>query len=127
MWVRDTPDMLDVLPVLVGPPPDQAPELYQVRSAVYWPEWISVPLLIMHGENDWIVNPDQSRELYNLMKGLGKDVTLIVYPGDDHALNGQLGGYPEAVRFFGRHFQTGTDFESNADNINAALRGISGQ
>jgi dienelactone hydrolase/uncharacterized protein YraI len=127
MWVRDTPDMLEVLTVLVGPPPDQAPELYQVRSAVYWPEWIRVPLLIMHGENDWIVNPDQSRELYDRIKSVGGDATLIIYPGDDHALDGQLGGYPEAVRFFGRHFQTGTDFESNADNINAALRGISGQ
>jgi dipeptidyl aminopeptidase/acylaminoacyl peptidase len=127
MWVRDTPDMLDVLTVLVGPPPDQAPELYQVRSAVYWPEWIRVPLLIMHGENDWIVSPEQSRELYDRIKSVGGDVTLITYPDDDHALDGQLGGYPEAVRFFGRHFQTGTDFESNADAIGVALRGISGQ
>lgn len=127
MWVEDAPDMLEILTVLVGPPPDRAPELYQVRSAVYWPEWITAPLLIMHGENDWIVSPEQSRKLYNLMKSVGRDATLIIYPGDDHALNGQLGGFPEAVRFFGRHFQTGTDFESHADTINAVLRGMTGQ
>jgi dipeptidyl aminopeptidase/acylaminoacyl peptidase len=127
MWVEDTPDMLDILTVLVGPPPDQAPDLYKVRSATYWPEWITVPLLLMHGENDWIVLPHQSQKLYDAMKAVGRDVTLIIYPGDDHALTGQLGGFPEAVRFFGRHFQTGTDFESRMDNINAALRGILGQ
>ncbi len=61
------------------------------------------------------------------MKSVGRDATLIIYPGDDHPLNGQLGGFPEAVRFFGRHFQTGTDFESNADAIGAVLRGMTGQ
>jgi hypothetical protein len=61
------------------------------------------------------------------MKSVGRNVTLLIYPGDDHALNGQFGGFPEAVRFFGRHFQTGTDFESNADAIGAALRALSGQ
>jgi dienelactone hydrolase len=125
-WVEDAPDMLDVLTVLVGPPPNQAPDLYKVRSAVYWPEWITCPLLIMHGENDWLVSPDQSRKLYDLMKSVGRDVTLLVYPDDDHQLTGQLGGFPEAVRFFGRHFQTGTDFESTGDAIGVALRGIGG-
>jgi dienelactone hydrolase len=126
MWVEDTPDMLEIFTVLVGPPPDQAPELYQVRSATFWPEWITVPLLLMHGENDWIVLPRQSQRLYDLMKSVGRDATLIIYPGDDHPLTGQLGGFPEAVRFFNRYFGNNHYFEENTDAINAALRGILG-
>jgi dipeptidyl aminopeptidase/acylaminoacyl peptidase len=125
MWVEDAPDMLEVLTVLVGPPPDQAPELYRVRSAVFWPESITCPLLIMHGENDWIVSPDQSRKLYDLIKGAGGDATLIIYVGDDHQLTGQFGGFPEAVRWFGRHFGTGTTFEGSSDAIGVALTALS--
>ena len=126
MWVNDNPDLLEILTVLVGPPPSQAPELYQVRSATYWPGSINVPLLLLHGGNDWTVLPSQSQKLYDALKAVGRDVTLVIYPGDDHQLNGQLSGFPEAVRFFGRHFQTGTDFESNAEMINLVLRGITG-
>jgi dipeptidyl aminopeptidase/acylaminoacyl peptidase len=79
----------------------------------------------MHGENDWIVSPDQSRKLYDLIKGAGGDATLIIYVGDDHQLTGQFGGFPEAVRWFGRHFGTGTTFEGNSDAIGVALTALS--
>ena len=50
MWVEDNPDILEILTVLVGPL--EQTELYAVRSATYWPEWINVPLLLLHGGAD---------------------------------------------------------------------------
>jgi acetyl esterase/lipase len=124
MWYDQSPDFAEVLQIMVGPSPQAAPEQYQTRSAVFWPELISCPLLLLHGENDWIVSPDQSRKLHDKMKALSKDVTLIIYPGDDHPLTGQLGGYPEAVRWFNRYLGGTSSYEDNWGNIQAATQAI---
>jgi dipeptidyl aminopeptidase/acylaminoacyl peptidase len=42
------------------------------RSAIYWPEALDVPLLIMHGGADWSVNPSQSLTIAQKLQDLGK-------------------------------------------------------
>ncbi|NDJ75725.1 MAG: prolyl oligopeptidase family serine peptidase, partial [Chloroflexi bacterium] len=122
-WPNDRPDVVQGVYVpLVGATPDQNPAAFRARSAVYWPELITVPILLMHGEADTEVSVTQSLLLYHALKDAGRDVTLVTYPGDDHPLTGQLGGYPEALRFFERYIGgDGVDrqYDTHWDNIRA--------
>ena len=43
------------------------------------------PILLIYGENDRGVPPDQGRELERQLKQLGKSVELVIYPGAGHA------------------------------------------
>lgn len=54
------------------------PEEDQLRN-------ISSPLLIIYGDQDQIVSVNQARQLEQALKVLGKDATLLVYPGCAHA------------------------------------------
>jgi len=60
---------------------------HKKRSAVYWPDKINVPLLILHGEDDWRVNVSQAKKLAQELKKLGKEHKLVVFPCGDHGLN----------------------------------------
>src|SRR5579862_8820948 len=46
---------------------------------------ISAPLLIIYGDQDHSVTPDQARQLELTLKTLGKDVQLLLYKGAPHA------------------------------------------
>lgn len=62
---------------------EQAPDLKNV-SPLNFPEEFSIPLLLMHGDDDRVVPPVQSRVLAQKLKAAGKDVTYIVQPEADH-------------------------------------------
>ena len=51
------------------------------------PPWeqLSAPILLIYGENDKGVPAEQGRQLEAKLRGLGKDVELVVYPNADHA------------------------------------------
>ena len=67
-----------------SPPRNSA---WQKRSAVYWPEKIDVPILILHGEDDWRVKVSQAKKLSEKLKEVGKEHELVIFPGGDHGLN----------------------------------------
>jgi dipeptidyl aminopeptidase/acylaminoacyl peptidase len=63
-------------------------ELRRERSAVYWPEKVDVPLLILQGGADWRVDPGTNAlALAQKLQELGKTFELIIYAGDDHGLS----------------------------------------
>jgi dipeptidyl aminopeptidase/acylaminoacyl peptidase len=49
-------------------------------------EDIVTPTLIMGGERDWNVPIQNSEQLYQALKRLGREVQLVVYPGQSHGL-----------------------------------------
>jgi dipeptidyl aminopeptidase/acylaminoacyl peptidase len=98
MWEK--PGMMLVLPALIGKGPNEAPEAYRDRSAVFWPDLINAPLLILHGEDDGSVPVEQSQQLAELLAQAGKIVKLVTYPGDDHGLSAHHAGYPETLAWF---------------------------
>lgn len=46
---------------------------------------LRAPILLIYGENDKSVTPEQGRQLEQELKRLGKDVQLVIYPGASHA------------------------------------------
>jgi len=74
--------MKNVIRELVGTDKSE----WEKRSAVYWPEKINVPVLILHGEDDWRVNVSQAKELSEKLKKAGKVHKLVIYPNGDHGL-----------------------------------------
>jgi dipeptidyl aminopeptidase/acylaminoacyl peptidase len=61
----------------------QAPDLKGV-SPVNFPQHFSIPLLLVHGAQDRVVPPVQSRIIAQKLKGAGKDVTFIEQKQADH-------------------------------------------
>ncbi len=43
---------------------------WEKRSAVYWPHKINVPILILHGEDDWRVKVSQAKKLSESTKAV---------------------------------------------------------
>jgi tetratricopeptide (TPR) repeat protein len=78
--------MKDTLIDLIGGTPGTKRNEYINRSAVYWPERINAPLLILHGDNDWRVNVSQAKELAKKLDELNKPNKLIIYPHGTHGL-----------------------------------------
>lgn len=60
---------------------------WENRSAYYWPEKIHVPILILHGEDDWRVRISQAKKFSEKLKEAGKVYDLVIFPEGDHGLN----------------------------------------
>ena len=73
-----------VLIQTIGGTPEQLPEEYKKRSALFLADKINTPLLIAQGTDDLEVPMYHSVDLYDKMKALGKDVELRLYEGEDH-------------------------------------------
>lgn len=83
-------------------------EIVRARSAVYWPETLDTPLLIMHGGADWSVNPSQSLTIAQKLQDLGKKYELVIYAEDGHILSrNQEDRDRRAIGWFKRHLRPG--------------------
>ncbi len=60
---------------------------WEKRSPYYWPEKIDVPILILHGEDDWRVDVSQATKLADKLEEAGRVHELVVFPKGDHGLN----------------------------------------
>ena len=122
LWEK--PGMMLVLPTLIGIGPNEAPEADRDRSAVFWPDLITAPLLILHGEGDESVPVEQSQQLAELLARAGKTVKLITYPGDDHGLSAHQAGYPEALAWF-QHYLGRAGEDHSFEAHKRAMREVS--
>ena len=78
--------------------------LMRERSAVCWPEKITAPLLMLHGDADDRVDVCEARSLYQKLQALGAEVRYVEYPGGDHGLKRQWKAWAqEAADWFERH------------------------
>ena len=118
----DNPEIASAAFAPIGASPGAAPALFQARSAVFWPEMINAPVLLLHGGADGLVSPQQSRALAERLQQAGKSVQLVIYDGDNHGLEGQLGGLPPAMGWFQQFFGvdgTNRTFDAHWDAIQA--------
>ncbi|MGZ4765446.1 MAG: LpqB family beta-propeller domain-containing protein [Ilumatobacteraceae bacterium] len=82
-----TSDIATVFRVEIGPSLIEAPEEYERLSPIRFVRDISVPMLIIHSEQDFRCPISQAEELFVAMRLLGKDVTFYRFPGESHELS----------------------------------------
>ncbi len=91
---------------LVGPLPDAA-ALHRQRSPVNFAEQLtSVPLLVMHGDNDPVVPVEQSKALVERCLAAGGLVEFVIYEGEGHGFRkpeNQLDEYRRMQGFLATH------------------------
>ena len=79
-------DMKEVLRETIGYTPEEAPEEYEKRSAIFWSEEIKVPVLLIHSTGDKMVSYQQTQALYEKLKDV-TDCTLITHDDDVHGFH----------------------------------------
>ena len=79
-------DMKTVLQETIGCTPEENPEEYKKRSAVYWADEITIPVLMIHCKQDKQVSFKQAEELYEKLKD-STDCTFITHDDDVHGLH----------------------------------------
>ncbi|MEU4745213.1 prolyl oligopeptidase family serine peptidase, partial [Actinosynnema sp. NPDC023658] len=73
-WIGDPDDPADVA-VLTS------------RSPLEHADRLRAPVLIMHGENDANVNPEESERMYRRLRELGRPARLVLHPGVGHGID----------------------------------------
>ncbi|PIE03299.1 MAG: hypothetical protein CSA81_02740 [Acidobacteria bacterium] len=58
------------------------------RSPLFRAEHIHTPLLLLHGEADLNVRPEESMQLFTALKMLNRPVEMVLFPGEDHGISG---------------------------------------
>lgn len=80
-------DMQKLLYNYIGTTPEQNPEEYEKRSAIYWTEEITVPVLIIHSKYDEQVSFSQAEDLYKKLKQNNKHIYFSVRDDNIHGLS----------------------------------------
>jgi dipeptidyl aminopeptidase/acylaminoacyl peptidase len=70
----------------MGGPPEKKPAVYRKADVLLKVTEIKTPLLILHGEEDPQVPPQESQEFAAALKKAGKTFTYITYPNEGHGL-----------------------------------------
>lgn len=68
---------------LIGPYPEEK-AVYDERSPIYHLDSLTVPVLLLQGEEDAVVPPAQAHEITDAIRERGGDVELVLYPGEGH-------------------------------------------
>ena len=63
------------------------PEVYAEVSPIRLAKDITLPMLIIHSENDLRCPINQAEELFVALRTLGRDVTFYRFPGETHELS----------------------------------------
>lgn len=85
---EDREDMKKVLYNYIGATPEQNPEEYKKRSAFYWTDKITVPVLIIHSKYDEQASFSEAEDFYEKLKQTNKDVYFRVRDDSVHGLSG---------------------------------------
>lgn len=78
--------MKQVLRDCIGGSPEEMPEEYEKRSALYWADEINIPVLLIHSKGDSKVPFAQVEKMYEKLKD-HTDCTFIVHDDDLHDLH----------------------------------------
>lgn len=68
---------------LIGPYPE-AKAVYRERSPLFHLDDLRAPVLLLQGEDDKVVPPNQAIEMAHAIQARGGDVELVMYPGEGH-------------------------------------------
>lgn len=81
-------------------------EILKLRSSIYWPEKINIPLLIMHSGTDRAVNASHALNLAQQLQKLGTVYELLIYAQDTHILSrNKIDRDARAIAWFRKHMK----------------------
>ena len=83
-------------------------DAYIRNSPAFHAKNVKTPLLLLHNERDGAVDFNQGITYYNTLRGLGKDVILLQYVGENHGLQQPENQKDYTIRmkeFFDHHLQ----------------------
>lgn len=93
---------------LIGPYPETA-TIYRERSPIHKTEDITCPVILLQGDEDKIVPPNQSEVIFQALKDKGIPTAYLLYEGEQHgfrkaqniisSLNAEYGFYAAILRF----------------------------
>lgn len=110
--LTDRPEMENVYKHRIPDYESNKQKALGARSVVAWVDKLDkrIPMLVLHGQNDKRVSANQSLALANVLQQHNHPYKLIIYPGDDHGLNGHRDEVNnELVDWFKQHFLETTD------------------
>jgi len=82
-------------------------ELLRDRSAEFWPESITAPLLILHGSYDWRVQASTQERFARVLQAAGKPYELHIYDADNHGLTMNRGDVDaRVIAWFMKHLKS---------------------
>lgn len=96
------------IPQIAGTTPWEDPQAYMRLSAVYRLDKVNTPMLLAAGDGESMFLLS-SIEMYNGLRYLGKDVTLLRYAGQGHGFEGDalMDFWNREREFFNRYLRTG--------------------
>jgi len=71
----------------LGGKPSDIEDVYERCSPITYADQISIPILLIHSENDYRCPIEQSEQLFTALKRRGADVELLRFSGADHGLS----------------------------------------
>lgn len=90
------------------PPVLDAPEVYAAHSPLTSVKQVTTPLLLVHGGADERVPPTQSQAFFNALRFQGKDVQMVLYPGEPHVFTQrahQIDSLSRTLAWFDRYLR----------------------
>jgi len=81
---------------------EECKRLAETASPVTYTGRKNPPTLLMHGDADRLVSPDESRMMEKALREAGNEVTLVMVPGQIHGFFEGEEYYQEIYRFFDR-------------------------
>ena len=86
--------------------PDKDTAMLAAASPVTYAASYGPPVLLLHGENDWNVDPNQSQIMYHALKRSGRSVQLLTYKHEGHSgwqRQDEIAATTEIVKFIEAH------------------------
>jgi dipeptidyl aminopeptidase/acylaminoacyl peptidase len=81
------PDLRPYSEEMLGGSPDQVPERYRERSPIHFVAAIKGRLLIVQGERDPNVTPENVRTVRTALEGAGVPYELLTFPDEGHGIS----------------------------------------
>ena len=107
MYESESPLLQQYQIGLIGDPvKDKA--VYDAASPLTYIRQETVPLLVLHGENDIRVPKGQAAEVVDILKGMGRTVDVHYYPGEGHGFfkrENQIDSIERMVAWFDKYLK----------------------
>jgi dipeptidyl aminopeptidase/acylaminoacyl peptidase len=109
----------------MGGTPEEKPAVYRKANVLLDVASIQTPLLILHGEQDPQVPPQESQQFAAALKGAGKSFSYFTYPGEGHGFTQRehrLDAWHKQLEFLRKYLGNETSTGSSEANTRAAAK-----